>query len=229
MPLHHLQMRQKTRLAVRAIRQHSSLSYEDILAETLLHAIVRQSLGSEPIACKLFYQSATGLRSFGSAHIVRGVGNDELWLGRAKVATASSYDEVVRTVVRELEHTLDTEFLKDERETIITLREPQHMLPTTLETAFARNTPIDDLIEVVCIPVLLGYDSNVLGSGYDAEYKSRLVDEVRRAYEAFKLKLPATLQTIKVHIFLIPVECVKTLTDQFTQLIQTSGHGLPGP
>lgn len=226
--LQHLQMRQKTRNAVRAIRQQSALTIDEILAETLLHAIIRQSLGSEPIACKLFYQSATGLRSFGSAHIVHGAEKDELWLGRAKVAMAASYEEIVATVVHELEHALDTDFLREERETIITLRQPQHLLPTKLEAALARNTPIDDLIDVICIPVLLAYDSAVLSGGYDAGYKPRLIEEVTRAYEAMKPRLPTSLQPVKVHIFLIPIECVKTLTEQFTRLMQASANGLSG-
>ncbi len=221
-------MRRKTRNAIRAIRQQSALTIEQILAETLLHAIIRQSLGSEPIACKLFYQSPTGLRSFGSAHIVHGAEKDELWLGRAKVATAASFEEIVATVVRELEHSLETDFLKEERETIITLRQPQHLLPTKLEAALARNTPIDDLIDVICIPVLLAYDSAVLSSGYDAGDKPKLIEEVTRVYEGLKPRLPTSLQPMKVHIFLIPTECVKTLTEQFAQLMQASANGLFG-
>jgi Cap4 dsDNA endonuclease/Cap4 SAVED domain len=220
--LQHLRMRQKTRSAVRTIRQQSGLTPQAILAETLLHAIIRQSMGSEPIACKLFWQSATGLRSFGSAHIVHGATKDELWLGRAKVATAATYEEIVAAAIQELEHVLDADFLKEERETIITLRQPQHLLPTKLEAALARNTPIDDLVDAVCIPVLLAYDSAVLGSGYDAGYKPKLIEEVMRSYEAIKPRLPTSVQNVKVHIFLIPVECVKTLTQQFSDLMQAS-------
>jgi len=226
--LQHLQMRQKTRDAVRAIRQQSALTIERILAETLLHAVVRQSLGSEPIACKLFYQSTTGLHSFGNAHIVHGAEKDELWLGRAKVATAAECEAIVATAVRELEHALDADFLKEERETIITLRQPQHLLPTKLEAALSRNTPIDDLIDVICIPVLLAYDSAVLSGGYYADYRPRLIEEVTRAYEALKLRLPKSLQLVKMHIFLIPIECVKTLSEQFSQLMQASTNGLSG-
>src|SRR5712671_3370323 len=129
----HLQLRQKTRGAIRAIKQRRDLAADQLLAEVILHAVVREALGSEPIACKLFYQSATGLRSFGSAHIVHAEAGDELWLGRAAVARAASYNDVIDKVVAELAHVLDADFLKDERETILALREPQHLLPTTLE------------------------------------------------------------------------------------------------
>ncbi len=225
--LNHLHMRQKTRAAVRAIKQTSAVTIEQILAETLLHAVVRQSLGSEPIACKIFYRSSTGLSSFGNAHIVHGKDKDELWLGRARVATADSLEAVIAAVLDELLHTLDVDFLKEERETILTLRQPQHLLPTKLENALARNTPIDDFIDAICVPVMLAYDSPVLRGGYDADYKPKLIQEVIRTYEELKPRLPAALRPVKVHIFLIPIECVKTLTDQFEQMLQANAHGLP--
>jgi hypothetical protein len=222
----HLRMREKTRYALRAIKRKRDLSPEQLLAETLLHAVVRQTLGSEPIACKLFYQSPTGLRSFGSAHIVHATSGDELWLGRASVATAESYNEVIGSVIVELEHVLDADFLKEERETILTLREPQHLLPTTLEAALSKNTPIDDLVSTLCVPVLIGYDSAILSAGYTEDYRARLIEEVTCAYNALKPRLPAALQAVKVHIFLIPIECVKTLSGQFAELIRGADDGL---
>jgi hypothetical protein len=76
----HLQLRRKTRDAVNAIKRQRAISDQQLVGETLLHVVIRQSFGSEPIACKLFYQSATGVRSFGSAHIVHAPRGDELWL-----------------------------------------------------------------------------------------------------------------------------------------------------
>jgi hypothetical protein len=183
-------------------------------------------LGSEPIACKLFVQSSTGMRSFGNAHIIHTSNGDELWVGRASLATATSYDDVLSAIVKELEHVLDAEFLKEERETILTLREPQHLLPTTLEAALSRNSPIDDLCDAICIPVLIGYDSAVLQSGYAYDYRARLIAEVARAYDTLKPRLPEALQLVKVHIFFVPLECVKTLCGQFNELLQGAGNGL---
>lgn len=200
-----LNLRRKMREAVRSIKQRRSLASHQLLAETLLHAIVRQSVGSEPIACKLFYETSSGLRSFGSAHIVHSDDGDQLWLGHARIATARSYSEVVQNVVADLEYVLDADFLKEEREIILTLREPQHLLPTTLEAAFSRNAPVDDLIANICIPVLVGYDSAVLAAGYAKDYQEKLVVEVTDAYEALKPSLPRTLGLVNVHIFLVPI------------------------
>jgi hypothetical protein len=215
----HLQLRRKTRDAVSAIKRQRAISDQQLVGETLLHVVIRQRLGSEPIACKLFYQSATGLRSFGSAHIVHAPNGDELWLGRATIATADDHQAVLKASLADLEHVLDPDFLKEERETILALREPLHLLPTSLEGALARNAPIDDLVEALCIPVLVAYDSTVLGAGYARDYRERLLAEVQASYAALKPRLPSTLQNVKVHIFLVPIECVATLTGHFTTLM----------
>jgi hypothetical protein len=68
--------------------------------------------------------------------------------------------------------------------------------------------------------VLIGYDSKVLSSGYSNGYQKKLVQEVVAAYEGIKPRLPEALKAVKVHVFLIPIECVKTLTDQFSALVE---------
>jgi hypothetical protein len=215
----HLQLRRKTRDAISAIKRQRAITDQQLVGETLLHVVIRQTFGSEPIACKLFYQSATGLRSFGSAQIVHAPKGDELWLGRATIATADNHEAVLKAALADLEHVLDPDFLKEERETILALREPLHLLPTSLEAALARNAPIDGLVEALCIPILIAYDSAVLGAGYAKDYRARLIAEVQASYGALKPRLPSSLQNIKVHIFLVPIECVATLTGHFTALM----------
>ena len=216
----HLNLRQKMRAAFQEIERHREVNPERLLAEILLHAVLRHQFQTEPIACKLFYQSSTGTKTFGNAHIVHGVARDQLWLGRAMLATAVTYDTVLKAIVDELSHVLDPDFLKDEREVILTLREPQHLLPTTLEMVLKRNTPVDDLLEVLCIPVLIAYDSAVLRSGFSIDYRRKLIAEVNNHYAAIKPMLPPAVQGIQVHVFLAPIECVTTLAQQFGQKIK---------
>ena len=215
----HLRLRQKMRAAFQEIERHREVNPERLLAEILLHAVLRHQFKTEPIACKLFYQSGTRTKTFGNAHIVHRVSQDQLWLGRATLATAATYDAMVAAIVDELSHVLDTDFLKDEREVILTLREPQHLLPTTLEAALARNTPVDNLLEVLWIPILIAYDSNVLGCGFDADYRDNLIAEISDRYAALKPILPAAVSSIRMHIFFIPIECVTTLVCQFSRKI----------
>jgi hypothetical protein len=148
----HLNLREKMRAAFREIERHREVNPERLLAEILLHAVLRHRFKSEPIACKLFYQSGSTTKTFGNAHIVHGEPQDQLWLGRATLATAATYDAVLSAVLDELSHILDPDLLKEAREVILTLREPQHLLPTTLEAALKRNSPVDDLMDVLSIP-----------------------------------------------------------------------------
>jgi Cap4 SAVED domain/Cap4 dsDNA endonuclease len=215
----HLNLREKMRAAFREIKRHREVNPERLLAEILLHAVLRHRFKSEPIACKLFYQSGTATKTFGNAHIVHGEAQDQLWLGRATLATAETYDAVLSAVLDELSHILDPDLLKEEREVILTLREPQHLLPTTLEAALKRNSPVDDLMEVLCIPILVAYDSVVLSGGFAADYRDRLIVEVTERYSLIKPMLPGAVERIRVHIFLIPIECVTTLAEQFGRKI----------
>lgn len=217
----HLNLRQKLREAVRQIERHREVNTDRLLAEMLLHAVLRHRFISEPIACKLFYQSSGGTKTFGNAHIVHHPNApDELWLGRATLATISTYEAVVSAVANELATVLDPDFLKNERDIILTLREPQHLLPTTLESALARHTPVDDLLEVLCIPILIAYDSEVLGGGFTQDYRDQLIVEVTARYHALKPALPLAVEALKVHIFLVPVACVTTLAQQFAHRIE---------
>ncbi|MCD2476566.1 DUF1837 domain-containing protein, partial [Staphylococcus aureus] len=49
----------------------SDLPRDRLIAELILHAILRSRQNSEPIACKVFYKSAGKLSEFGNAHIVQ--------------------------------------------------------------------------------------------------------------------------------------------------------------
>jgi hypothetical protein len=212
-------LREKLRLALKRINAEREIDVDRIMAEMLLHAILRHRFQSEPIACKLFYQSGSTLRTFGNAHIVHG-DSDMLWLGRALIAPSDTHEQVLASVMAELANILDPEFLKEEREVIMTLREPQHLQFTTLEDALKRLSPIDDLISVLSIALLAAYDSDSLKGGFSADYKSKLISEVQAKYEEMKPTLPSSLNTLHVHVFLVPLESAATLVEHFKQEIK---------
>lgn len=211
--VNHLNLRHTLRKAVRAIGDR--IEPARLLAETLLHAVIRQRFQSEPIACKLFYRAAGTTGIFNSAYIVHGEPQDELWIGRATIAAADTYDSVLDAVLTELASVLKPEFLKEEREVILTLREPSHLLPTTLEGVLRRHTPVDELMKVLCVPILVAYDSEVLGRGFAKEYRDHLIKEIAARYAAIEPRFPVVLAALKVHVFFVPIECVATLARQF--------------
>lgn len=203
--------------AITQITKDTSLDYLTIMSETLLHAIIRNFFDSEPIACKIFSGSTEGIRHFGNAHIVHGQSGDELWLGRSSVVAAREFTEVCNQITHDLEKLLHPDIFLKEKDIIISLREPQHLLPTDLEGAFDRGASFDRLLDHICIPVLIGYDSSVLKGGFSESYKEALKREVTEGYDKLKGMLPSEVDdySVKVHVIAVPIECTATLLNQF--------------
>ncbi|MCF7699224.1 HamA C-terminal domain-containing protein [Loktanella sp. M215] len=210
----HLQLKQKLTDAVKRIENHAHIDLETLLAESLLHSLLRHYHNSEPIACKIFYKSSSGVKSFANSHIIHGK-TDELWLGRSELARAANFDDVVDATMEGLSAALDTDFLKAEREAVLTLREPQHLLPTSLESALQKNAPIDDLLAVLCVPILIAYESTVIGCGFSEDYQSKLSQEVMTRYGALTSRIPTNTTEIRISVFFLPIENVDNLITLF--------------
>lgn len=201
----HLQARDLARRATERIEQHQALADDAILANLMLHAVLRHYFDSEPIACKIYHGVGPG-RSSTSAHIVPGEDSDQLWIGRSQVTTASSHSGIVKTVIAELEAALASGILRKERDLIITLREPRHMRSSSLDTVLSANGKIEDLRKCLHCPVLIAYDSTVLNAGFSEDYLLELREEVVEQYDLLKSELTPGLNDVRIHIFLIPVE-----------------------
>jgi len=212
-------LRRKLKQATKKIEALPQHDDKLLIGEALLHAIVRHHFHSEPISCKIFYQSGNGLKGFKNAHIVHGEEADQLWLGKAFFADVEDLPEVSRIINRDLDKLLDTDFLKEEREVILVLREAQHLMPTTLEKAFRRNTSIDELLKSICIPVLLAYDSKVIKDGFVENYVANLIEELENHYNSVKPLIPVELKIIKIRIFLVPVLDTSDLVKEFLKKI----------
>ena len=120
--------------------------------------------------------------------------------------------------IRQIEETFDRDVLKREREVIVQLRDPNHLKATNIERALSTNAKLDDFLRVLRVPILIAYDSAVLGAGDQPDYVAHLVTEVTASYETIKVRLPGTLRDAQIHIFLIPVECAVSLATSFEAL-----------
>lgn len=200
-----LHARELTRQAVMKIEQDRAISDEDVLAELLLHSVLRQYFDSEPIACKIYAGTGPN-RTITSAHIVPEDAGDQIWIGRSRVTTAASHGAILKAVISELEAAISSEFLKEERSLIVTLRKPQHMRETSLDTVLSPRGKVEDLRRCLHFPILLAYDSDVIKAGFCDGYLTNLRDEVLAEYEGIKSSTTPALADIQIHVFLIPVE-----------------------
>lgn len=196
----------------------SELPHDRLIAELILHSILRSRQHSEPVACKVFYKSAGKLSEFGNAHIVQMPDqDDQLWLGLARMIKADDMDTTLEQIREILDETISETVLSAEREIIISLREPLHHQPKadSFNQALHRNSPIDDMLNILCFPILLTYDSAALSSGWFVNYVDNLKKEIETHFSAFTSELSENIKQVKVLIFLVPMESIELLTKAF--------------
>ncbi len=218
--LNHTNFLKYSEKARKAIKKHIKNAGEELISEILLHICLRQTFNSEPIACKVFYLSKDQKsKSFPNAHIIHLNGADELWLGKSAIVYLDDFSESIKVFMETMKDYLDLDFLKDERQVILDLKESQHLLPNTIESALLKNTSIDEFIKLLCLPVLILYNSKTLTSGYIEDYKYKLIAEVGINYKFLLESLPESLKEIKVHVFLLPFDDTKVLIENFNKLL----------
>lgn len=194
-----------------------SIDAEKLLAETLLHAIMRNHLHSEPIPCRLFsLDDGTAT----SAHIVFDISGDQLWLGRPCLLPYQKRDLIVKQIVAEIVSAVTSGVLKKEREFALSLREPLHGRPTKIQDLLSNRAKIEDLRKVIQLPVLLAYESSRLAKGFYEKYLEDLIEEADAEYQALKALLPGTLADVSVAIFLVPVPSVIDLVECFKKALE---------
>ena len=201
----------------------TSMPRERFLAEVILHSILRSKHSSQPIACKVFFEEQGKLSEFGNAHVVQERGRpDELWLGLSRMIFTGKMDESLEEVCRVLDATISKTVLIAERNIIVTLREPQHHRPTAekFNAAISYNARAEDLLKVLCFPILLAYDSNTLASGYLAQYITNLKAEVAEHYTALTGQLSSKIEQVRVVAYLVPIQSALELIAEFDSICE---------
>jgi len=204
----------------------TSLPRERFLAEVILHSILRSKHSSQPIACKVFFEQQGKLSEFGNAHVVQERGRpDELWLGLSRMIFTGKMDDSLDEICNVLDDTISKTALISERNIIVTLREPQHHRPTAekFNAALSRNGRAEDLLKVLCFPVLLAYDSNTLAGGYLAQYITNLKAEVTEHYTTLTRKLTPKIDQVRLVVYLVPIQNTVELIAEFDSICGAYG------
>jgi hypothetical protein len=210
----HLAARSVLARAIEACDAHGQLTPQALLSDLMLHAILRHHHQSEPIACKIFHLSG-GVLTFSSAHIIVDATGDQLWLGQTRIATAQDRASVLAAIAQNLSAGLEKDVLKRERKAIIQLRHSCHLSQHDLGRSMHPNGKVEDLLAVMHVPILIAYDSDILSGGYSDDYVAGMTDEATKIYDDLKRDLDADFRDIRIHVFLVPVECAKTLSGRF--------------
>jgi hypothetical protein len=203
---HHSTARRLMQAAAKSVYATEKFGSRGEFGELMLHAVVRQLFDSEPAVSKIFYKTAANdtVKGFDAVHIVSPSHSDlELWLGEVKFYEDAR--SAIRDVCAELKRHYDDGFLRSEFAVVTRYLDPSWEHADELERLLDPNTSLDDIVGRIRVPVLVTYDSAVLGShtSVDASYIRGFEDEVAGLHEYFKTReLPAE---ILVHLLLVPL------------------------
>ena len=206
--------------AARAIYVSEKYQRRGEPGELLLHAIIRQVFKTVPAISKYYFKDSANdvVKGFDAIRVVISEDDLQLWLGEVKF-----YDNIIRAVADvavELKAHTQRDYLRGEFAAITNKIDDEWPHASRLKMLLHRNTPLQDVFDSVCIPVLLTYDSPAISQHTDVTevFKSTLEQEVLAHRDSFAGKvLPSTLN---IHLFLLPLESKAELMRQFDEKLK---------
>lgn len=176
--------------------------------ELLLHAVLRSHCDSEPAMSKIFFKSGDNdtVKGFDCVHIVPSGDSLELWFGEAKFYNAVR--PAIREVVEELERHLGTAYLRREFALVQSKIDPNWPYAAQFRELIAKSRPINEIFDVIRIPVLITYDSSVINAHNEVspDYIAALELEARQALDYFLERSASLPDEVRVHLLLVPVK-----------------------
>lgn len=194
--------------AARRVYESEKYGKRGEFGELLLHAALRSHFDSEPAVSKLFYKTGDNdtVKGFDCVHVVDCDDTDglELWLGEVKFY--ANITDAMQKAIASLEELTETERLK--REFVLIRGLVDDTWPYAEEfKALTEGKSLDDVFDVLRIPVLLTYDSEVVNDHNRVceEYETALRTEAENIFSRFKgnARLPAD---IYIHLILVPLK-----------------------
>lgn len=194
------------RRAAKAVYATEKYTKRGEFGELLLHAICRDIFNSEPAISKITFKDSANdtVKGFDSVHVVDAGGELELWLGEVKF-----YDNLTKAiydVTQELADHLDGDFLRGEFVAVVNKLDPAWPHTPRIERLLDENTALDEVFDVLTVPVLLTYDSGVV-SGHNTlcdEYIAALTEEAQGAWDNFSSKCDSGWK-VRLRLILLPL------------------------
>ncbi len=185
--------------------------------ELILHVALRQVFFTVPAISKIYYKDGPNetVKGFDAVHVVIATpdaGEDsqlELWLGEAKF-----YNDVHSAIGAAFQSVTDhatKDYLRREFAAITNKIDDAWPFAAKLRHLLDDRTSLDSVFSVLCMPVLLTYDSDALAAHdmYCDEYIAAIKAEWETHHAAFVRKgLPSTF---RVHLFLVPLNTKENL------------------
>jgi hypothetical protein len=209
-----------TKKAAKIVYQTEKYGSRGEFGEILLHIAIRQVYKTVPAISKIYYKSAVNetVKGFDAVHVVKKGDDLELWIGETKFYEKLS--KAIYDVSKEIADHLETDYLKSEFILIKNKIDPMWPEAKKLKSLLHENTSLDEVFKRVCIPILLTYDSGVVGKSQvcNEEYKENIKAELITSYEILRKKLSAEYKEkfsqefpLTAHVILVPLKEKKKL------------------
>lgn len=209
-----------TKKAAKIVYQTEKYGLRGEFGEVLLHIAIRQVYETLPAVSKIYYKSAVNetVKGFDAVHVVKRGDDLELWIGETKFYEKLS--KAIYDVSKEIIDHLETDYLRSEFILIKNKIDPKWPESEKLKSLLHENTSLDDVFKQVCIPVLLTYDSDIVGKSHvsDEEYKENIKNELIKSYESLRNKLDSEYKNkfsqefpLTTHVIMVPLKEKKKL------------------
>lgn len=210
------------RRAAKAVYASDKYAKRGEFGELLLHAVCRDIFGSQPAISKITFKDAANdtVKGFDSVHIVGVSDHLELWLGEAKF-----YDDLgraIRDVTAELADHLAGDYLRGEFVAVVNKLDPAWPHSQRLARLLDENTSLDEVFDVLTIPVLLTYDSPAVNAN-DAVcdgYIAALTAEAEAAWDKFTARCDLSWG-VRLRLILLPLLSKARLVHLMHERLQT--------
>jgi len=188
--------------------------------ELLLHAMIRQRFASIPAISKYYYKDSANdtVKGFDAVHVVGAPPEWELWLGEVKFY--AEIGSAIRDVIVEIAAHSKRDYLRSEFGAITRKLDDSWPHAAELRQLLHANTSLDSVFARVCIPVLLTYDSPIVGGSTtaNADYVERFTAEVLAHHSTFATKLGQP--PLSVRLFLFPLKEKRRLVELLDEALK---------
>lgn len=173
--------------------------------ELLLHALIRETLGTEPAISKIFFKDSVNstVKGFDAVHVLDTPEGLELWIGEVKFY--KNISRAIYDVIPELEAHFNDDYLRKEFILITGKLDPNWSGTNRVTDLLHRNKSLDEVVTSVVVPVLLTYNSATTKGFTEASaaYKAALEAELRVNHTKFVAK--NTVKKVRIELFLFPM------------------------
>ncbi|OWQ46610.1 hypothetical protein CDL60_14210 [Roseateles noduli] len=190
--------------------------------ELILHALMRETVGTEPAISKIFFKDSVNntVKGFDAVHVLATPGGLELWLGEVKFYKAIGL--AIDHVVKELEDHFKDDYLKKEFGLIVNKLDRDWSGTKALQDLLNRNRSLDEVVTAIVVPVLLTYESTTAQGFTTASvaYKQALEAELVANHQKFVAKNKLT--KVRVELFLFPMASKQELLTQLHKRLSSA-------